>query len=59
MGAKFLGAALVGSVAWYAWHWHSYGLTLGSILLRVVVVSFAAATVGKLVGLITSRFQWV
>lgn len=51
MAAKFLTAALVLSVLWYAWPGHSSGLSVGGMLLRILLWSFLAACVGKLVGL--------
>jgi hypothetical protein len=57
MGARFLAAAWIGSAAWYGWHWHAYGLSVGAVLLRVTGVSFAGATVGKIYGIFSSRFD--
>lgn len=55
MGARFLAVALIGSMAWYGWHWRSSGLSVGGGLLRVMIVSFIAATAGKIVGIIQAR----
>ena len=48
MGAKFLAAGLVVSLAWYGWQWHAQALALKTVCWRVVLVSFAAAVAGKL-----------
>jgi hypothetical protein len=55
MGAKFLGMALVASIGWYAWHRHSFTLSLWSVCWRVMLISFAAAAVGKIVGIAVFR----
>jgi hypothetical protein len=55
MGARFLAASWIGSAGWYGWHWRAYGLTVAAIVLRVMVVSFAGATVGKIYGMVSSR----
>jgi hypothetical protein len=49
MAAGFLTVALISSSVWYAWH--SSGLMWHGIVSRVVIVSFCAAAVGKIVGL--------
>jgi hypothetical protein len=67
MGAKFLAAGLAFSLARYGWQWHAHALALGAACWRVGLVSFAAAVVGKFVGIARfrmrvtgsgARFQW-
>jgi hypothetical protein len=55
MGARFTIVALIASVAWYSWQWHSASLSLGGGLLRVLACAFVAAGVGKLVGILQFR----
>jgi hypothetical protein len=55
MGARFLAAAMMASVAWYAAHWHSSGLTTAAMLLRVTLLSFAAAAIGKIYGIVRAH----
>jgi len=55
MGARFLAAAMMASVAWYAAHWHSSGLTTAAMLLRVTLLSFAAAAIGKIFGIVRAH----
>jgi len=49
MGARFLGAALIASILWFAWRWHEY--TLAGTAWRVLLLGFAGATIGKLIGI--------
>lgn len=57
MGARFLGATLALSTIWYGWHWRSSGLSLGSSALRVMLLSFGAALVGKIVGILLFQYR--
>ena len=57
MGARFLAFALVSSIAWYAWHWHSSMLSIWGILLRVLIWALIAACVGKIVGIVEFRLR--
>jgi len=57
MGARFMAAALFVSVAWYAWHWHTRGLSLGAVSVRIAGFTFCAALVGKIVGIIAFRHR--
>jgi hypothetical protein len=57
MGAKFLGVGLAASLAWYGWHWHTYDLSLWNVSWRVVLTSFAAAAVGKIIGILAFRMR--
>jgi hypothetical protein len=52
MGAWFLGAGLAGAAVWYGWHWHGYALSMWGFCWHVLLVSFAAAVVGKGAGIL-------
>ncbi|MGA8026998.1 MAG: hypothetical protein WB992_07620 [Bryobacteraceae bacterium] len=43
---------MIGSIAWYALHWKSSGLSAASIALRVLGWSFLGGTAGKIVGIV-------
>jgi len=49
MGALFLGVTLVASTFWFAWHRHEYSLARGAV--RILILAFAGAVLGKLVGI--------
>ena len=51
MGAKFLGAALIASTGWYCWLVLQHRISLWSSCWRVLLVSFLAAAVGKIIGI--------
>jgi hypothetical protein len=55
MGARFMGAVFVLSTAWYAWPWRSPGLSVLSIAMHVIVLSFVAAIIGKVIGIALYR----
>ena len=55
MGARFMAVGLLSSAAWYVWQWQSAGLSLWSISWRIMLISFAAAAAGKIVGMIAFR----
>lgn len=57
MGAKFLAAGLMASIAWYGWQWHTQMLAAKTVCWRVVLVSFAAAVTGKLIGIARFRMR--
>jgi hypothetical protein len=52
MGARFLAIALVAASGWYVWHWRSSALLLWQVGLRILIWSFVAATVGKVIGIL-------
>ena len=54
MSAAFLVATLMGSAVWYGWHWPSSGLSFWSASLHSVLLSFAAAAIGKITGILLS-----
>jgi hypothetical protein len=55
MGARFLGAALVVSTVWFAWHRREYSFTRAGVW--ILVFTFAAAILGKLVGIAIYRLR--
>lgn len=57
MSARFLTVAFLLSALWYAVHWPAYGLSPGLMALTVLVPTFAAATVGKILGIFFYRYR--
>ena len=55
MGARFLGVALFASIVWCALHRREYSLVGAGV--RILVVSFAGAILGKLVGIAVYQFR--
>jgi hypothetical protein len=55
LAAVFLAVGFVGSGAWYGWQWASAAMSLGGGMWRVLLASFAAAIIGKIIGL--ARFR--
>jgi len=55
MGAIFLGVTLVGSIAWFAWHRHEYSPAHAGV--RILILSFVGAILGKLVGIAVYQFR--
>jgi hypothetical protein len=55
MGARFLGVTLVVSIVWFAWHWHEY--SLARVGVRILIIAFAGAAFGKLVGIAAYRLR--
>jgi hypothetical protein len=55
MGARFLGVTLVASIVWFALHWHEYSLI--HAVARILIFAFAAAILGKLVGIAVYRLR--
>jgi hypothetical protein len=55
MGARFLGATLVASIAWFAGHLREYAITRAGV--RILIFSFVGAIVGKLVGIGAYRLR--
>ena len=51
MSARFLGAALVVAMLWYGWSWLLAEISLWGVLWRVIVASFVAAALGKILGM--------
>jgi hypothetical protein len=48
--------ALAGSAAYFGWQAASGDLSPGGLALRVAVVTFVAASVGKVIGIL--RYRW-
>lgn len=57
MGARFLAVAFFLSVVWYAWRWHTSGLSAKAALLRISVICFLAAGAGKATGIAMWRMR--
>lgn len=57
VGAISIGTALPASLTWYAWHWNSYRLSLGSVSWRVLLIAFAAGVIGKAAGMLLFRMR--
>jgi hypothetical protein len=55
LSAKFMVVALTASTAYYGWQFEANDVSLGGIVLRVALVTFAAASVGKVVGILRHR----
>src|SRR5579863_9385369 len=55
MGARFMGATLVASIAWFALHWHDYSPARAGV--RILIFAFAGAIFGKLVGIAAYRLR--
>ena len=55
MSARFLGVTLVGSIVWFAWHWHEYSFARAGV--RILAFAFAGAILGKLVGIALYRLR--
>jgi len=54
--AKALAVALVVSAAYYGWRCWRGELSSGRMLARVLIVTFVAATLGKVFGIV--RYRW-
>ena len=57
MGARFVQAAMLGSIAWYALHWRSSGLPAASMALRILACSFLGGAAGKIIGIFWARVR--
>jgi len=57
MGARFLGVGMCLSMFWCGWHWRSGSLTTWGVCWRVMLFSFAAAALGKIVGILAFRIR--
>jgi hypothetical protein len=57
LSAKFMVAALVGSASYYGWQFGADELSFGGLVLRVALVTFAAAGIGKVVGILRHRWR--
>jgi hypothetical protein len=50
-GARVMTVALVLSVIFYGWKFHLNQLSFSAVMLRVVILTFLGAGIGKLVGI--------
>ena len=57
VSARFLTVALFGSTVWYGLQCLAYGFPLRAGVLRVLIISMAAATVGKAWGILRFRLR--
>jgi len=57
MSARFMAAGLALSAAWYGWHLLVGEVSLGGLLMRVLIVTFAAAAAGKIIGILRYRHR--
>jgi hypothetical protein len=57
MGARFLALGLITSSTWFLFHWSSSIHSGWSVLGRIFLVTFCAALVGKVVGIIRYKMQ--
>ena len=55
LSAKFMVVALAVSTAYYGWQFGSNDVSLGGMMLRVTLVTFVAASVGKIIGILRYR----
>jgi len=56
LSAKFLAVALFVSGGYYSWQFSTGDLSVGGLLMRVALITFVAATIGKLIGIM--RYRW-
>jgi hypothetical protein len=56
MGAKFMGVGFAGSTAWNLYQWPAH--SVGGMCGRVVLISFAAAILGKIAGIVWYRLRY-
>ncbi len=57
LSAKFMVAALVVSVTYYGWRFGSTQVSLVGLVGRVALVTFVAAAVGKVAGILRHRWR--
>lgn len=57
MGARFLAAALLLSTLWYVWRCHASMLSAKAALLRIALISFLGAGLGKAIGIALARMR--
>jgi hypothetical protein len=57
MGARFIQVVMLAAIAWYALHWRSYGLSVGSMAVRVLAWSFLGGIAGKIIGILSAKFR--
>ena len=57
LSAKVMMAALAMSAAYYGWQFATDEVSFGGLLARVAVVTFVAAGIGKVVGILRHRWR--
>jgi hypothetical protein len=57
LSAKFMLAALAASAAYYGWRLAVGNVSVAGLALRVALVTFAAASVGKVLGILLHRWR--
>jgi hypothetical protein len=57
LSAKLMVAALAVSAAYYGWQFGTDEVSLGGLVLRVALVTFVAAAIGKVVGILRHRWR--
>jgi hypothetical protein len=57
LSAKFMVVALAVSVAYYGWQFGADEVSLAGLVLRVALVTFVAAGIGKVVGILRHRWR--
>jgi hypothetical protein len=57
LSAKVMAAALAASAAYYGWQFGADEVSLAGLVLRVALVSFVAAGVGKVVGILWHQWR--
>lgn len=57
LSAKFMVVGLAASAAYYGWQFGADGVSFGGLVLRVALVTFVAAGIGKVVGILRHRWR--
>jgi hypothetical protein len=57
LSAKVMMAALATSAAYYGWQFAADEVSLGGLVARVALVTFVAAGIGKVVGILRHRWR--
>ena len=51
IGARVMAIAFLASAGFYAWEYHKGNIGLGALFLRILLVTFLGAGLGKLIGI--------
>jgi hypothetical protein len=57
LSAKFMAAGLAASAAYYGWQFWAGEVSLARLVLRVALITFVAAGIGKVVGILRHRWR--
>jgi putative Mn2+ efflux pump MntP len=57
LSAKFMAVALTASAAYYGWQFGADEVSLAGLALRVGLVTFVAAGIGKVAGILRHRWR--